>query len=67
MEEALQEGLEDRPEVVEEEQGQCQVEEVEGELLRQVEEEVVEVAPRPLPPLSSPRRPRGGRRSRYHR
>ena len=74
---ALQVGLEGPLEVVEaaldhlevvvvEGQGQHQAKVVEGELL-QKEEVVAEVVHHPLPPPSSPRRPRGGQRSQYHR
>ena len=74
----MQVGQEDRLEEVEaaldhlevvvvEEQGQHQAEVVEGELL-QMEEEVGEEVHHHLnPPPFSPHRPRGGRRSRYHR
>ena len=75
----MQVGLEGRLEVVEEaldrlevevveEQGQRQAKVEEGEL-HQMEEEVgEEVHHHHLPPHpSSPRRPRGDRRSRYHR
>ena len=52
--------------VVVEEQGQYQAKVVEGELLQKEEVAAEEEHHLPHPP-SSPRRPRGDRRSRYHR
>ena len=65
--EGVEAALDHLEEVVVEEQGQHQAEVVEGELLQMEEAVGEEVHHHPNPPPFSPRRPRGDRRSQYHR